>query len=69
MNNVVYIISFIDFIFPHGWDWKNNFVHKAIQYWEHFYINWIRHGRNILVIHPDNSFEILVDYKVKYLEN
>ena len=37
-----------------GWDWTNNWILKTIQYWEQFYINWIRNGKKILVIYSEN---------------
>ena len=56
---------------PHyliGWD---SFIHSSVQLWEDFYIQWIRHGKNILVIFYDslasNSFENTLRTIAKFL--
>ena len=32
----------------------NRFVHKSIQLWEDFYLNWINKGNQILIIHYEH---------------
>ena len=34
-----------------GW---NSFIHSSIQLWEAFYIQWIKNGKNTLVVYYDN---------------
>ena len=60
---------FADFIYPHGWDWDNSFVSREIQYWEQFYLNWIRHGKGMLVLYPDNFASDLIRNTLKKIAN
>ena len=51
-----------------GWD---SFIHSSIQIWEYFYIQWIRHGKNTLVVFYDSlasdSFEDTLKTITKFL--
>merc|ERR1712051_985481 len=58
-----------DFTYPHGWDWDNSFVQKEIQYWEQFYISWLRKEKDILVMYPDNFDSGLAENSLKKIAN
>ena len=40
----------VGIFYPRGRDW-DNFVRSSIQHWEHFYIQWIRNRKDLLVIY------------------
>ena len=61
-------VLFIDFIYPYGIAW-DSFIQFAIQRWEDFYIQWIRHGKSIFVIYPDNFINGEAIYTSKNLTN
>ena len=48
-NNAIIIGLF----YPHGKDW-DLFIHRSIQHWEHFYIQWISNPTKILVVYFDD---------------
>ena len=60
--------SIADFFYPFGWDW-NNSVLTIIQYWEQFYIAWIRNGKSIFVTYPNNFVDSVIEDSLKKLTN
>ena len=60
--------SIADFFHPFGWDWNYN-VLTIIQYWEQFYIDWIRNGKSVFVTYPDNFNDRFIEDALKNLTN
>ena len=54
----------IGVFYPHGKDW-DNFVRSSIQDWEHFYIQWIRSKKDILVIYFEELASRLTETTLK----
>ena len=49
-----YNIAIITGLFyAHGKDW-DRFVHRSIQHWEQFYIQWIANTKKVLVVYLDD---------------
>ena len=54
----------VGLFYPHGQDW-DRFVHSLTQLWEHFYIQWITHVKEILVVYFDDLTSEVTDITLK----
>lgn len=61
LNDILRITFMISNVFL---DW-DSFVHSSVQLWEDFYIQWIRNGKDTLVIYYDSLSSDLLENTLK----